>query len=178
MRRFIIFILLSFCLNFALASTVYVAHSKSVMLYDSPSSNANVIRKLPKGTPLELLKTNLRNGYSYVQTSKKEMGWMETSFLTDQETKPDQPNFMVRLWQKTRHLFKRSKPAEPTVQAKPQPQQISAPTLTDLQQQVAQLQKAQHSKTYWFFMGVIVMFIGMMIGFLLGGKKKIRGQWY
>lgn len=81
------------------AETFYINQSPSAILYDNPSEQAAILMQLPKGVPVELLKTNLENGFSYVQTGKGDKGWLRTEDLTEQWVQKE-PNFIERFFKK------------------------------------------------------------------------------
>ena len=65
----------------------------------SPSEQSIVVKELPQGTPVQLLKTDLRNGYSYIQTQKKELGWVKTAYLVDKAAIKSEST-THKLWQR------------------------------------------------------------------------------
>lgn len=72
------------------AQTFYVSQSPSAILYDEPNEQSTLLQQLPTNTPIELLKSNLENGFSYVKTNKGNKGWVHTDDLSEtvQENKP------------------------------------------------------------------------------------------
>ena len=97
-----------------LAETFYVSQTPSAILYDNPSEQATILLQLPYGAPVELLKTNLENGFSYVETKKGEKGWLQTSDLTETLVEK-QPNFFSRLLAKfSRHTVAQTEPSVTT----------------------------------------------------------------
>ena len=225
----IILLCLPMCL---LAETFYINQSPSAILYDNPSDQANILMQLAKSSPVALLKTNLENGFSYIQTEKGEKGWVRTDDLTD-ATPSKQSNGFGRFWSKLAGIFApRQNNSSPTSQQSTANASSVPASTTDhdnssqkaqgnasdnsdtsnnmnltfqqlrenyklmlftksqilaIDDQVKDLQtqvdSMRNNKTmnqwYWFAAGALSMFIGLILGLLIGGRRK-RSQngWY
>lgn len=83
------FALLSAAVSFLLvvqnvsAQTKYVTDDFEVMLRTGPSLQNKIVRSMPSGTRVQLLRRDSGNGHSQVQISSGEIGYMLTRFLSD-----------------------------------------------------------------------------------------------
>lgn len=107
MRRFL-FLLVSllFCSTVS-AQMRYVTDNFEVMLRTGPSVQNKIIKALPSGTPVEILRDDAGNGHSQVQTADGDIGYMVTRFISDQ---PSARNQVVSLENQLEEL--RSNPSE------------------------------------------------------------------
>jgi len=65
------------------AQTNYVTDDFEVMLRTGPSLQNKIVKSLPSGTRVEVLRRDSGNGHSQVQISSGEIGYMLTRFLSD-----------------------------------------------------------------------------------------------
>jgi SH3 domain protein len=99
-----ILILLSFDSQ---AQTNYVTDDFEVMLRTGPSIQNKIVKPLPSGTRIEVLRNDSGNGHSQVQVSSGEIGYLLTRFISD---KPSARNRVRRLENQLAQL--RSEPDE------------------------------------------------------------------
>ncbi|MCG9789542.1 SH3 domain-containing protein [Vibrio mediterranei] len=70
----------------ALAQDRYIADKLFTYLHSGPSSQYRIIGSINAGDKVRLLSTNKENGYSQVQDSRGRKGWVETKYVTTQES--------------------------------------------------------------------------------------------
>ncbi|MCY9870245.1 TIGR04211 family SH3 domain-containing protein [Vibrio barjaei] len=70
----------------ALAQDRYIADKLFTYLHSGPSSQYRIIGSINAGDKVRLLSTNRENGYSQVQDSRGRKGWVETKYVTTQES--------------------------------------------------------------------------------------------
>ena len=178
-----------FVVNISCASTLYIGNKPTVFLRSSPSEKSNVVKELLQSTPVQLLKTDLRNGYSYIETSKKELGWVKTAYLVD-HVKPKRETTKYKFWR--RIVFWENTPTAktmpPVMQTLPwqkgnkhaslQQKQVEIQAqLSQVQSQVNTLQSAINYR--WFFFGACVAFLCFILGLLIGGARRRREpKWF
>lgn len=75
--------LLLFGAHNANAQTQYVTDDFEVMLRTGPSLQNKIVRSMPSGTRVQVLRRDSGNGHSQVQISSGEIGYMLTRFLSD-----------------------------------------------------------------------------------------------
>jgi len=66
----------------AKAQTRYVTDDFEIMLRTGPSVQNKIVRSLKSGTRLDVLREDAGNGHSQVQTSRGEIGYVLTRFLS------------------------------------------------------------------------------------------------
>ena len=91
----------------AQAETNYVTDNFEVMLRTGPSVQNKIVKPLPSGTRLEILRDDAGNGHSQVQVSSGEIGYLLTRFISD---RPSARNRVSRLENQLAQL--RSEPGE------------------------------------------------------------------
>jgi SH3 domain protein len=74
----------------AFAQTNYVTDDFEVMLRTGPSLKNKIVRPMPSGTRIEVLRRDSGNGHSQVQISSGEIGYMLTRFLSDRPSARNQ----------------------------------------------------------------------------------------
>lgn len=89
------------------AETRYVTDEFQVMLRTGPSLQNKIIRAMSSGVRVEVLREEAGNGHSQVQTSKGEIGYVLTRFLSNSPSARDQ---LFQLQSQLKEL--RSKPGE------------------------------------------------------------------
>jgi len=67
-----------------LAQSLFVSDQLEITLRKGESERHKIIRMLPSGMPLEVLKTNEQSGYSRVRTREGAEGFVLTRFLTEE----------------------------------------------------------------------------------------------
>jgi SH3 domain protein len=77
---------------FAVAQTSYVTDDFEIMFRAGPSIQNKIIRPLRSGTMLEVLNNDAGNGHSQVQTSRGEIGYVLTRFITNATPAKNQLN--------------------------------------------------------------------------------------
>jgi SH3 domain protein len=65
----------------ALAETLYVSDSLEITMRSGKSTSHGITRMLRSGTPVEILETDKKTGYSHVRTQGGKEGWVLTRFL-------------------------------------------------------------------------------------------------
>jgi SH3 domain protein len=65
----------------AMAETRYVSDSLEITMRSGKSTSHGITRMLRSGTPLEVLETDKKTGYSHVRTSSGKEGWVLSRFL-------------------------------------------------------------------------------------------------
>nr|WP_216610723.1 TIGR04211 family SH3 domain-containing protein [Vibrio mediterranei] len=70
----------------ALAQDRYIADKLFTYMHSGPSSQYRIIGSINAGDKVRLLSTNRENGYSQVQDSRGRKGWVETKYVTTQES--------------------------------------------------------------------------------------------
>jgi SH3 domain protein len=78
-----------FCLYPALAQaekTVYVIDQITITLRAGQGTQHQILRTLPSGTPMEVLRVNEESGYSQVRTKDGVEGWVLSQYLIDEPT--------------------------------------------------------------------------------------------
>jgi SH3 domain protein len=68
--------------NIGYAQTRYVTDEFEIMLRTGPSVQNKIVKALKSGTRLEVLRLDAGNGHSQVQTSRGEIGYVLTRFLS------------------------------------------------------------------------------------------------
>jgi SH3 domain protein len=88
--------LMGICLLFAAmvgtatAETRYVSDELQITLRSGQSTQHQILRMIPSGTPLEVLETNEDTGYTQVRTPQNVEGWVLTRYLMDHPSAQDQ----------------------------------------------------------------------------------------
>jgi len=78
-----------FCLFPALAQaekTVYVIDQITITLRAGQGTQHQILRTLPSGTPMEVLRVNEESGYAQVRTKDGVEGWVLSQYLIDEPT--------------------------------------------------------------------------------------------
>ncbi|MBI3775638.1 MAG: TIGR04211 family SH3 domain-containing protein [Gammaproteobacteria bacterium] len=78
-----------FCLYPAFAQaekTVYVIDQITITLRAGQGTQHQILRTLPSGTPMEVLRVNEESGYSQVRTKDGIEGWVLSQYLIDEPT--------------------------------------------------------------------------------------------
>ena len=78
-----------FCLHPALAQaekTVYVIDQITITLRAGQGTQHQILRTLPSGTPMEVLRVNEESGYAQVRTKDGVEGWVLSQYLIDEPT--------------------------------------------------------------------------------------------
>lgn len=78
-----------FCLYPVLAQaekSVYVIDQITITLRAGQGTQHQILRTLPSGTPLEVLRTNQDSGYSQVRTKDGVEGWVLSQYLIEEPT--------------------------------------------------------------------------------------------
>ncbi|MGR5177587.1 TIGR04211 family SH3 domain-containing protein [Vibrio parahaemolyticus] len=70
----------------ALAQDRYIADKLFTYLHSGPSSQYRIIGSINAGDKVSLLSTNRETGYSQVQDERGRKGWVESKFVTTQES--------------------------------------------------------------------------------------------
>lgn len=70
----------------ALAQDRYIADKLFTYLHSGPSSQYRIIGSINAGDKVSLLSTNRESGYSQVQDERGRKGWVESKFVTTQES--------------------------------------------------------------------------------------------
>ncbi|MFC5078655.1 SH3 domain-containing protein [Vibrio thalassae] len=70
----------------ALAQDRYIADKLFTYMHSGPSSQYRIIGSINAGDKVRLISTNKENGYSQVQDSRGRKGWVETKYVTTQES--------------------------------------------------------------------------------------------
>ena len=183
-RRYFIPLFFLFSFSCSFASTLYIGNQDTLILRENPSPDANVVIELPKNTPVELLKTNLTNGYSYVKTEKGDQGWVSTNLLVPEvDTSSTKPSFWsaLKFWNKSA-TFKPLAVMSVMNNKSQNDEQDSIPQmqaqLNELQTKVAVLEQCP---SHWklFFFGVIAAFFCILIGYLWGvSRARRQKRWF
>jgi SH3 domain protein len=74
----------------ATAETRYVSDELQITLRSGQSTQHQILRMIPSGTPLEVLETNEDTGYTQVRTPQNVEGWVLTRYLMDHPSAQDQ----------------------------------------------------------------------------------------
>jgi SH3 domain protein len=88
--------LMGICLIFtammgtAAAETRYVSDELQITLRSGQSTQHQILRMIPSGTPLEVLETDEDTGYTQVRTPQNVEGWVLTRYLMDHPSAQDQ----------------------------------------------------------------------------------------
>lgn len=180
---------LLFIMGISYASTLYIGNKDAVIVRENPSEQSNVVTQLTQGMPVELLKSNLSNGYSYIKTQKNELGWVPTEYLVS-GTPPQPESTFHKFW--SRLAFWHQSTATPMSSTIPsttaislisnnaslrQNQAVITAQLNNLQTQIDTIQNATHWK--WFYYGVLVAFLCFVLGYFLGGCYRRRERkWF
>ena len=95
----ILFFLLSFQYAFGIVIT-----NQTTPIYSDPNNQSQEVTTLQSGDQVALLKTNLQNGYSLVQTATGQQGWLLTTSLNQQpQVNKPKPGFLARIWSDITH---------------------------------------------------------------------------
>ena len=86
--------------------SVYVIDQITITLRAGQGTQHQILRTLPSGTPMEVLRVNEDSGYSQVRTKDGVEGWVLSQYLIDEPTSPLRCEVKVRY---------RSAPAAATV---------------------------------------------------------------
>ena len=78
------FIILIVTFGSAQAETVYVTDNLSLSLKSEESMRSKVLKALPVGTPLTVIKENKKNGFTRVRSDDGMEGYIETRHITKQ----------------------------------------------------------------------------------------------
>jgi SH3 domain protein len=70
----------------ALAQDRYIADKLFTYLHSGPSAQYRIIGSINAGDKVQLLSSNRETGYSQVQDSRGRKGWVESKFITTQES--------------------------------------------------------------------------------------------
>ncbi len=70
----------------ALAQDRYIADKLFTYLHSGPSAQYRIIGSINAGDKVQLLSSNRETGYSQVQDSRGRKGWVESKFVTTQES--------------------------------------------------------------------------------------------
>ena len=89
------------------AETNYVTDNFEVMMRTGPSVQNKIVKPLPSGTRIEVLRIDSGNGHSQIQVSSGEIGYILTRFISD---KPSARNRLQRMQKQLAQL--RSEPNE------------------------------------------------------------------
>ncbi|MFA9462061.1 TIGR04211 family SH3 domain-containing protein [Thiohalorhabdus methylotrophus] len=68
----------------AQAETRYVSDQLKITLRDGKGLQHTILESLVSGTPVEILKVDRKNGYTYVRAPSGREGWVHTRFLMDE----------------------------------------------------------------------------------------------
>ena len=98
-------LVLAFLISPARAETNYVTDNFEVMMRTGPSVQNKIVKPLPSGTRIEVLRTDSGNGHSQIQVASGEIGYILTRFISD---KPSARNRLVRMQKQLTQL--RSEP--------------------------------------------------------------------
>lgn len=79
--RVLIAVMLCLGTTATLAETRYVSDQLEITLRSGTSTRHEILRMLPSGIALEVLKVDNQSGYTRVRTSQGQMGWVLTRFL-------------------------------------------------------------------------------------------------
>jgi|GEM_PF-1638569 hypothetical protein len=185
MKRIAAFIVVFLTIGTLQAMTMYIDHKAPVLLFASPDTTSTVVTQISGGTPVVLLKTNLENGFSFIETIQKKKGWLQTQFLLNRPPKPH-----YSLWQRAwHHVMFWHEP--PVVKSAVVPDVVSShknnrqgqwsvavnrlqQKVVTLQQEVTALRARQHSPLFWFVWGAMIALLGMFVGSFLKGRKRSR----
>lgn len=74
----------------AVADTRYVSDELAITLRTGQSTQHQILRMVPSGTPLEVLETNKDSGYTRVRTPQGVEGWVVTRYLMAEPSARDQ----------------------------------------------------------------------------------------
>lgn len=88
MKRVVLCVCL-FCLYPSLVlaeKTVYVIDQITITLRAGQGTQHQILRTLPSGTPMEVLRSNEESGYSQVRTKDGVEGWVLSQYLIDEPT--------------------------------------------------------------------------------------------
>jgi len=91
----------------AKAQTRYVTDDFEIMLRTGPSVQNKIVRSLKSGTRLDVLREDAGNGHSQVQTSRGEIGYVLTRFLSVNQSARNRVRYLEDQLKKLR-----SKPGE------------------------------------------------------------------
>lgn len=187
--RYLLSFILLFIMGISYASTLYIGNKDTVIVRENPSEQSNVVTQLTQGMPVELLKSNLSNGYSYIKTQKNELGWVLTKDLVP-ATPPQPESTFHKVW--NRLAFWHQSTATPMSSTIPsttaislindheslrQNQAVITTQLNNLQTQIDTIQRKTHWK--WFYYGVLVAFLCFVLGYFLGGCYRRRERrWF
>jgi uncharacterized protein YgiM (DUF1202 family) len=177
MKKRIFILVFIFTTGLAQAMTMYVSHSTPILLFSSPKTTSTVVTQIPTGAEVNLLKTNLENGFSYIETTSKEKGWVQTNFLLSHPAKQ-----ATSLWHRVlQHLtfWHSAGPIKGTPLAIQLPSGTSSKMSLEqqvlkLNSQVKALKKHQRGDWFWFVWGALIALIGAWVGAWLSHRKRSR----
>lgn len=90
MYRVLIAVLLCLGTAAAMAETRFVSDQLEITLRSGTSTRHEILRMLPSGMPLEVLKVDSESGYTQVRIPQGQMGWVLTRFLMKDSAARDQ----------------------------------------------------------------------------------------
>ena len=197
------------CLYPALAlaeKTVYVIDQITITLRAGQGTQHQILRTLPSGTPMEVLRVNEESGYSQVRTKDGVEGWVLSQYLIDEPTskiklttaeqkltrvetefkdtkaKYDQLLKEKERWEKDLKAVSGERDKLSAEIAKPrEPSAEAAPPTaagkeTEMLRQENQALK-DRAKKDWFIAGAGVMLIGIVLGLLVSRLRLRRSSW-
>ncbi|MFA0084167.1 arylsulfatase [Vibrio sp. 10N.286.49.C2] len=87
MKKLICMILVSmFVVPAALAQERYIADKLFTYIHSGPSNEYRIVGSINAGDKVQLLSTNRASGFSQVLDARGRKGWVETKFVTNQES--------------------------------------------------------------------------------------------
>ena len=103
----LLFCVAAFYSSLSAAQTRYITDDFEIMLRTGPSVQNKIIRPLRSGTRIEVLREDAGNGHSQVQTSRGEIGYVLTRFLSVNQAARNRVTFLEEQLKQLR-----SKPGE------------------------------------------------------------------
>lgn len=172
MRKFTyVCIFLLTTLNFTFAQTMYISKNVNPLLYNDPNASSETVDTLSANQAVEVLQTNLENGFSYVRTSDNIEGWLPTSLL-HKHPQAAQNSLWQRIQTQLDEVQKDWFPAKTISNSAVKNNADLKSQVMTLEKRVSILEEKQHDQWYWFILGAAVAIISIIIGRLLGGSRK------
>jgi SH3 domain protein len=170
----LIFILLTF--KVSAESFVYITDQLDIPIRADKVFGQNIIRLLPSGTELSLLQST-EDGWAQVQFDDT-IGWIKSFYISNEPPAREELKKLTRSYNANKLLLSKLASEKEVLETelltlKQENIDLVIQSSKSLAENNTQIQKDTSSRN-WFIVGAIVLFFGMIIGFIIPGLLNRR----